>query len=134
MSRSNYSDDCENWEMICWRGAVASATKGKRGQTLFREMIAALDAMPEKKLIASELVDSGGGVCALGCLGKARGVKMDDLDPCESKIISERFNIADALAREIAYENDEGGFQRRETPEQRWMRMREWVSKQIISK
>lgn len=33
MSRSGYSDDCYGWELICWRGAVNSAIKGKRGQS-----------------------------------------------------------------------------------------------------
>lgn len=55
MSRSGYSDDLDSWSMIRWRGAVTSATRGARGQAFFREMLAALDAMPEKKLIADDL-------------------------------------------------------------------------------
>lgn len=34
MSRSGYTDDCDyegNWPMICWRSAVKSAIRGKRG-------------------------------------------------------------------------------------------------------
>jgi hypothetical protein len=35
MSRSGYSDDYgddEPWQLIMWRGAVASAFRGRRGQ------------------------------------------------------------------------------------------------------
>jgi hypothetical protein len=37
MSRSGYSDDLENWSLIRWRGAVASAIRGRRGQAFLRE-------------------------------------------------------------------------------------------------
>lgn len=58
MSRSGYSDDYDgdNWDLIRWRGAVTSAIRGKRGQAFLREALAALDAMPEKQLIAGDLV------------------------------------------------------------------------------
>jgi len=41
MSRSGYSDDCEGSELAMWRGQVASAKRGKRGQRFFRELVAA---------------------------------------------------------------------------------------------
>ena len=48
MSRSGYSDDIDdNWAHIMWRGRVASSIRGKRGQAMLRELLAALDAMPE---------------------------------------------------------------------------------------
>lgn len=53
MSRHGYSDEGGNFG--AWRGVIASATRGKRGQAFFRALVAALDAMPEKKLIRSEL-------------------------------------------------------------------------------
>jgi hypothetical protein len=60
MSRSGYTEECEdNWQTIRWRGAVKSAIRGKRGQAFLREMLAALDAMPEKRLIAGDLVFKG---------------------------------------------------------------------------
>ena len=31
MSRSGYEDGLEMWDLIRWRGAVASAIRGKRG-------------------------------------------------------------------------------------------------------
>src|SRR6185295_11408998 len=80
LSRSGYSDDGERWDLIRYRGAVASAIRGARGQTFLKEILAALDAMPEKKLIANELEEDG-QVCALGALGKARGLDMAGIDP-----------------------------------------------------
>ena len=64
MSRSGYPDDCDsNWQMIKWRGMVVSAMRGKRGQQFFRDLLAALDAMAEKSLIAGELEDAEGAPC-----------------------------------------------------------------------
>lgn len=45
MSRSGYSDDCENVAM--WRGQVASAIRGKRGQTMLRDLVLAQEVMYE---------------------------------------------------------------------------------------
>jgi hypothetical protein len=133
MSRSGYSDDCENLEL--WRGAVDRAIQGKRGQAFLKDLLAALDAMPEKALIADAL-ECEGKVCAIGALGKARGIDMSRIDPEESKTVAKTFGIAPALAKEIVYENDEGyaywGTGKPETPEQRWQRMRNWVAKQIV--
>lgn len=58
MSRSGYSEDYDgdHWDLIRWRGAVASSIRGKRGQAFLREALAALDAMPEKKLITGDLI------------------------------------------------------------------------------
>jgi hypothetical protein len=130
MSRSGYSDDIDNWNLIRWRGQVASAIRGKRGQKLLRDLLAALDAMPEKRLIADELVD-GCGVCALGALGQARGMDLSKLDPENASEVATMFDIAKPLAKEIVFENDEA-FYFNETPEHRWTRMRAWVARHII--
>ena len=124
MSRSGYSDYIEQWVLIRWRGAVRSAIRGKRGQVFLRDVLGALDGMPEKRLIASEL-ESEGEVCTLGAVGKQRGLDMLELDPCDHEAVAQVFGIAHALACEIMYENDEGGWS--ETPEQRWTRMRAWI-------
>lgn len=138
MSRSGYSDDGENLGL--WRGTVRSAIRGKRGQKFFRELAEAMDAMPEKALIAHELV-ADGEHCALGVLGAKRGLDMTKLDPEDSYAVSETFNIADALAREVVYINDEyedghhyvdgKWVYTPETPEIRWKRVRKWVAEQI---
>lgn len=133
MSRSGYSEDCENdWALICYRGAVKSATRGKRGQTFFRDLLTALDAMPNKRLIADEL-ESNGEFCAIGVLGNARKMDMSKIDPHDPEAVSSRFDIAESLAREVVYENDENYYWLDETSEKRWIRMRKWVENQIAA-
>lgn len=129
MSRSGYSDDCDGWSLICWRGAVTSAIKGKRGQAFLIELRDALDAMPERRLVA-DVLEADGEFCAIGVLGAKRGVAMDKLDPMDREEVAEAFGIAPALAAEIVFMNDEGSWNS-ETPEQRWQRMRKWVDEQI---
>jgi hypothetical protein len=131
MSRSGYSDDCDQWALIRWRGAVNSAIKGKRGQAFLRELIAALDALPEKKLIAHEL-EAAGEFCALGAVGKCRGMDTKNIDPEDPERVAKSFGISTALAREIVYMNDEGSW-RSETPESRWSRMRAWAESELVN-
>jgi hypothetical protein len=163
VSRSGYVDDmCDEWALIRYRGAVASAIRGKRGQAFLREMLAALDAMPEKRLTAGALVFDGqpdipwnpypqedvivggdqlvtgrgeavrvGDVCAMGCLGRARGAKMDDVDAHDPPQVAGLFGIAEALAREIAYVNDEDWYGA-ESPERRFARVRKWIVGNIL--
>lgn len=138
MSRAGYIDDygCdgpeEQWALIRYRGAVKSAFRGARGQAFLRELLAALDAMPEKRLIAKEL-EQDGEVCALGCVGRARGMDQSKIDPEDYEAIANAFGIAAAMAREIEFENDDdfSYTAEREMPEQRWSRVRAWVAKQI---
>lgn len=131
MSRAGYSDDydLDNWSMIRWRGVVASSIRGKRGQAFLRDLAEAMDAMPEKRLIAGDL-ERGGNVCAIGSLGVRRGVELAKLDPQDPGPIADAFGIAEPLVREIEYMNDEGGWYD-ETPEKRWQRMRDWVAASI---
>lgn len=130
MSRSGYSDDCDDqWQLIRWRGAVASAFRGRRGVAFMTEMLAAMDAMPEKKLIAEDL-ERDGAVCAIGSVGKARGIDMSKLDPHEADGVAAAFGISHAMACEIVYMNDEGSW-KKEAPEQRFDRMRKWIKSEI---
>lgn len=117
--------------MIRWRGAVASAIRGKRGQAFLREMLAALDAIPTKALIAYE-IESLQGVCALGALGRRRGLDTSRIDPEDRDMTAATFGIPFSLACEIMFENDEGGgYWNNETPERRWERVRSWVVRHI---
>ena len=45
-------------------------------------------------------------------------------------MVGKTFGISAILAREIAYENDEQG-SRKESPAQRWTRMRAWVDENL---
>ena len=151
MSRSGYIDDYDDqWALIKYRGRVASAIRGKRGQAFLLEMLRAMDALPEKKLIANDLARRvpppfpGGSVlgqiwsqqneqwevCAIGSVGLARGIDMSKLDPEDADTVSATFGIHYVLATEIVYMNDEASW-RSETPEQRFIRMRKWIVDQI---
>lgn len=132
MSRSGYNEDCDddNWSFIMYRGRVASATRGNRGQALLKDILIAMNGMPCKRLIAHEL-EQNGAVCAIGAAGKLRGVDMSKLDPDDPETVAGKFNIADCLAREIVWQNDENWLRRKETPEERFVRMRDWVRSQI---
>lgn len=146
MSRSGYDYDydcgCEQWSWVMWRGAVESAIRGKRGQLLLMEMLTALDALPVKRLVADELVDVDiasfshwgmyeyDAVCAIGAVGKKRGVDLKKMDSENYSMVADTFNIAEAMVREIEWINDEAGVHR-ETPEERFVRVRGWVAMQI---
>ena len=126
MSRSGYSEDSDDqWAMIRWRGAVASALRGKPGQSFLKETLKALDALPEPVLIPNDL-RAGGAVCTLGAVGAARGVELDGVDPDDHEHVASVFGIPHALACEVMWENDECG-RHDETPRARWERMRRWV-------
>ncbi len=128
MSRSGYSDYMDDqWAYIRWRGVVASATRGRRGQKLLRDLRDALDAMPVKRLITGEL-KCDDGVCALGALGERRGIDMRGLDPYDPDAVAGIFDVASPLAKEIVFMNDEGFWG---DPEGRWKYMRRWVDSQI---
>lgn len=140
MSRHGYSDDYDNWEVIRWRGAVESAIRGKRGQQMLRDLAVALDAMPEKRLAEEQLVTETGARCALGVLGASRGIDLTEINPEDEDAVARAFGIAAALAREIAYENDEciDFWDRRQwkrgdksLEEQRWEHVRKWAGENI---
>jgi hypothetical protein len=132
MSRSGYSDEYENLQL--WRNAVARAIRGERGQAFLKELLAALDALPEKRLIPEALVDSDGEVCALGSVGRLRGLDMSKIDPEDHRKLADTFNIAPALVQEIEFENDDdfAWNHHQATPEQRFERMRAWVVRKIV--
>ena len=108
MSRSCYMDECEPWDLIRWRGQVASAIRGKRGQAFLLEMWRAMQALPAHRLTFDELENEyDGSVCAIGSVGKARGVDMSKLEPDDYDGIAAAFGIPQQLAQEIMYLNDE---------------------------
>ena len=141
MSRSGYVDDYDDdLQMGRWRGMVASAIRGKRGQKLLTDMLAALDAMPVKELVIGELETPNGDVCALGALGKVRGIDMGKIDPEDPAQVAAAFDIAIPLAQEIVFMNDEYFEDRWDaqirksivlTPEERWRSMRKWIAAKV---
>lgn len=142
MSRSGYSDDCEN--IALYRNAVDRATYGKRGQAFLKELVATLEAMPEKRLVADVLVEDTGEVCALGAVCKARGFVEEGKRyyGAEHEVLSQKLDIAPSLVAEIEYENDENGRKhelvdgywqhQEETPEARYQRVLAWAKEHIL--
>jgi hypothetical protein len=134
MSRSGYVDDMDDqWAMIRWRGAVKAAFRGRRGQAFLKELLAALDALPGKRLIA-DYVQKNGEVCALGAVSRARGLHSDEgniefEEGYNGEPEAEVFGIANCMVQEIVFMNDE--WLPRETPERRFTRMRDWITQQI---
>jgi len=136
MTRSGYVDDLDPWDIIRWRGAVVSALRGARGRALLQALLTSLDALPEKRLIAHDLITPD-GCCALGALAQRCGIDVADLDPEDSECVAARFGIAESLVREIVWVNDEeAGWPespegRPESPEGRFARVRKWVCEQL---
>lgn len=154
MSRSGYSTELDPLTLGRWRGAVMSTIRGKKGQAFLKELLAALDAMPEKYLVANSLIEEAvndddttetAAVCTLGALGQKRCMDLKKLDPEDYDAVAEAFGVNPKLVQEIVFENDEqfsivrlhvpdpvtGRLWRRETGYERWIRMRAWVARQI---
>lgn len=162
MSRHGYVDDGDfddNLAMGRWRGTVTRTIRGKRGQAFLRELLAALDAMPVKELVAGEL-EADGCRCALGVVGAARGKDLSRIDTEDWEQLAREFGISETLAREIMWNNDEGTGDERlvevevcgpvrphypdwgqrththwlpdpSAPARRWANVRKWVASQI---
>lgn len=139
MSRTGHGYCLDNWAIIKWRGIVASSIRGSRGQSMLKELLAALDAMPKKELITDQVVSQEGDCCAIGALLLAKeppylptiqGERDQDFLYDWNGEIAEDLDIAVPLVQEIEYMNDSYG-PIRETPSERWHRMREWVAGKI---
>lgn len=145
MSRSGYSEDyCDDDPLAQgrWQAQIANALRGKRGQKFLLDLVVALDALPAKRLVTGVLEKADGEVCALGALKRFRAVDVqigaDDPSRYEDEgwedsdwdALAKAFNIAPQLAQETMYQNDEVAD--RQTPEQRWERMRAWAMSNLL--
>ena len=122
---------------------LAAAIRSKRGQKLLRDLLGALDAMPEKLLIASDFVWPDGKCCALGALGLTRGMDSEYMQSMGVDCLVDFSKAARAFAAPpsliewIMRENDLGmGAQRMnrsEAQKQRWIYMRALVASKITA-
>jgi hypothetical protein len=131
MSRSGYSDDYGDDDPLVlgrYRAQVGSAIRGKRGQALLRELLTALDAMPDKRLVAGEL-EADGQFCALGVVGQARGLNLASIDTYDVESLGPKFNIAEQLAREIMWVNDDHVSEHKYVPVEIFGPLRPWDSR-----
>lgn len=154
MSRSGYGDyygdDVYANAADLYEANRERALNGRRGQQFLKELLAALDALPEPRLVRGVMVDRHdcGGVCALGAVGRARGLDMSKIDLLIEHgdgegedgtdvgvPVAELFGITQYVAREIMHVNDfkhwldDGDLT--ETPEDRFARVRRWVVERI---
>jgi hypothetical protein len=129
------ANDGENWDWIRWRGAVASAIRGKRGQSFLRDLLAAVDAIESRRLIGQKLEDDHGDVCALGALGRARGLDLSEIDYEDYEAVAKAFGINEKLAQEVMWVNDEWT-RRNNVPDmmERYQTVRRWILEQIRSR
>jgi hypothetical protein len=133
MSRSGYSDDCDcdspeaMWAWIRHCGALKSTIRGGRGQAFLVDLVRAMDALPNPRLVAEKLETPAGEVCALGAVGRARGIDMTAIATEDWKRLSEEFGITELMAREIMYLNDEWCV----SDEERFRYIRRWALRHI---
>jgi hypothetical protein len=99
--RLNYSDDEDRpGQFALWQANCDRSIKGQIGQRELRELEAALLAMPEKRLIHGALADEDGGVCAIGCYAKHKGLDLSKFDPEDE---SDEVGIKAGMPRLVAW-------------------------------
>lgn len=137
-----YQDDYgfEPWMQGQQAGALRSAIRGNRGQQFLRDLVAALNALPEPKLSAGALEDEETGCCcAFGAVRRYRGTDAVPLyfDPQEKDLdpphFVEPFNVATALAWEVVEANEGRSVSNSEAAmRQRWSSVRAWAARQLL--
>jgi len=154
--RLNWCDEEERpGQFALWDANCRRSLRGKAGQASLLELEAALLALPEKRLIHGALTDDEGGVCAIACYAKHKGVDVSKFDP---EYESDEVGIAAGMPRLVAWQvvalNDihldtvwevadgplnrwdatyRGGIPlvREMTPEERYEAVLKWVRKHI---
>jgi hypothetical protein len=99
--RLNYSDE-EDYpgQFALWDANCRRSLNGKVGQRELRELEAALLALPSKRLIHGALVDDEGGVCAIACYARYKGVDLSRFDP---EWESDEVGVAAGMPRLVAW-------------------------------
>lgn len=129
MSRSGYVEDPDH--LVLYRRTVENALRGKRGQKFLRELVAALEWLPKKRLISGALVDETGEVCATGAvLAMRERHDIGLIDPENPKHVAAICGIAPCMVAEIAFMNDE--FYDYTAPGKIYEAMLCWAKKQLI--
>lgn len=130
--RINYSDDeiypgqFELWQANCRR-----SLNGKAGQRALRDLETALLALPTKRLIADELHDVAGDVCAIGALARAKGLKPKADPGYEMEEVGVECGMPRLVAWKVVEINDIELSSYRVGPEARYERVLAWVRSQL---
>lgn len=135
-----------------WEENLRRTISGRKGQQALRDLEAALLALPEPKLISSNLALNG-QVCAMGALvlhrlcaqGEDREAVMVELEQAidpdadeygtgaiETAEMGKAVGLTFTLAWHIGEVNDEWRRGGEETPEERYERVLAWTRKRIL--
>jgi hypothetical protein len=149
--RINYSDEEEDFpgQYSLWQANCERSINGKVGQKALRELETALLALPEKRLIADELENAEGEVCAIGAIKKYRNVEVQS-DPEEMEEVGVELGMPRLVAWKVVCLNDieiDGKYVEAAgpatawghrprvfvsvTPEERYEQVLAWVQRQI---
>ena len=141
MSRCGYSDDHDDLALGRWRGQVTSSICGKRGQVFLHKALAALDAIPDKKLYPNKLQGKDNCFCVVGAVAHHQGINITDTEDDDYFYLAQLMDVSQQMIQELFYKNDEEftyfspvperGFLNESSPEKRWKLMRDWVASQI---
>lgn len=160
MSRYQDGDGDSDWNTVeLWQHNLELALSGKRGKQALADLKAALEALPEKRLIERALCTVGGvekrpeianleqpeGVCAVGAYVWWQKVKQgkdplqafeeldtlpdEDGDIWDTVEAGKSAGLTRVLAWELAYTNDETYGGL--TPEERYARFVGWIDQQL---
>lgn len=148
MSRSCYSDDYGDEHpgiLNLFRANVERSLRSKAGQARLRELREALVALPVKALEANTFAEGDRNaprVCALGAWALAKQGGDPDaaramLKDAEQDDIETYQDLAPhgwprLVVLETIWMNDEGGYWRVQTPEQRYAFMLAWLNENIV--
>jgi hypothetical protein len=107
MMRISYSEE-EDFpgQFGLWQGNCDRSINSKAGQAALRELEAALLALPDKRLIAGELENADGEVCAIGALAKFRQHAPHADPECEMEEIGIELGMPAMVAWKVVALND----------------------------
>jgi len=140
--RIGYSDD-EDWpgQFALFQANCRRSLRGQTGQCALRQLEAALLALPKPRLIAHELQDVAGDVCAIGALVRYQGITPKADPEFEMEHIGVECGMPLLVAWKVVEQNDiefdtryvaDPVFHRvLYTPEERYDAMLAWVRQQL---
>lgn len=128
-----------------WQESLRRALESSRGRRALADLVSALDALPKHELTDGALIQRwyedddntvrDYEVCAIGAYALYKGASVEALPTCdaercdeadeETAKVGQQYGMSKALARHIAWVNDEK-FNRLE-PSQRWQAVRNWA-------